>query len=325
MPSGVPLARPTLSVVVPTHGRARLLARCLAGVEAQVPAADEIVVVHRAGDEETARFVRTWARADLARRRPVVVARPGVLGAISAGTAAALCDVVVYLDDDAVPRPGWLAEIARGFADPEVGAVGGRFVDHVGDRELRARRTRIVGRVTGYGRVIGRHDGDTSYAGDVEFLPGANFAVRRALARPDDRLLQASNGHCLGWEMDACLTVRALGYRVRFTPRAVVDHHTTSFRDPRTGSRVTGEDVFTSAANYTYVLRKYLPAWRRPAFLAYAYLAGSSTQPGPLRAAAELPRSPSRALAMASRIGATWRGRREGGRMYRRWAAGSAP
>jgi hypothetical protein len=87
---------------------------------------------------------------------------------------------------------------------------------------------------------------------------------------------------------------------------------------------VAGSDVFTSAANYTYALLKYLPPSRRIAFLAYAYLGGSSMLPGPLRALAELPFSPRRAWAMARRIPPTWRGRAAGIGMYRAWRAEDA-
>ena len=205
-----------------------------------------------------------------------------------------------------------------------VGGVGGRFVDHVDGRE-RTGRTRRVGRITWYGRVIGRHDRDTEYHGDVEVLPGANMAFRRPLVHMDGRLLHTANGLALANELDACLTVRRLGHRLVFTPEAVVDHYTTSYRDPRLGSRVAGDDIGTSAANYTYTLLKYLPAPRRPAFLLYAFLLGSSMLPGPGRALAELAASPRRAWAMAQRIGPTWRGRATGISMYRAWRREGRP
>lgn len=311
---------PTVSVVVPTFRRPALLARCLEGVEAQRPRADEVVVVHRPEDAESAAFLETWVAGDPARRRAVAVEGPGLVRALAAGTEAARGEVLAYLDDDAVPRPGWLEELLRGFLDPTVGAVGGRFVDHVDGRAVEG-RTGTVGRVTWYGRVIGRHELETEHYGDVEFLGGANWAVRREVAYHDPRLLVASTGLVLANELDSCLTVRRLGRRVLYTPWAVVDHYTTSYRDPELGSRVSGDDVVTSAANYTYALLKYLPLPRRAAFLVYAFAVGSSTLPGPLRVAVEAVRDRRRAAAMARRIGATWRGRREGIRMYRAWRA----
>ncbi len=49
----------------------------------------------------------------------------GLSGARNTGIAAAGGDLVVFLDDDAVPRPGWLEDLTAPFADPEVIGTGG--------------------------------------------------------------------------------------------------------------------------------------------------------------------------------------------------------
>ncbi|HEX6469842.1 MAG TPA: glycosyltransferase [Streptosporangiaceae bacterium] len=50
----------------------------------------------------------------------------GLSGGKNTGAELAGGDVVAYLDDDAVAAPGWLAELAGGYADPNVLGVGGR-------------------------------------------------------------------------------------------------------------------------------------------------------------------------------------------------------
>jgi glucosyl-dolichyl phosphate glucuronosyltransferase len=52
----------------------------------------------------------------------------GLSGARNTGTAAATGHVVVFLDDDAVAQPGWLAGHARHYQDPAVLGVGGRVL-----------------------------------------------------------------------------------------------------------------------------------------------------------------------------------------------------
>jgi GT2 family glycosyltransferase len=315
---------PRLSVVVTSYRRTDALERCLEGIRAQVPLPDEVVVVYRRDDEATRELLARWIALDPERHRVTEAERPGIIHALVAGTGAARADVVAFLDDDAVPRAGWLAELRHGFLDPTVGGVGGPIVDHV-DGHVRRGRTRRVGQITWYGRVIGRHDRETDYCGDVEVLTGANMVFQRTLIHHDERLLHTSNGLALANDFDACLTVRRLGRRLVYSPRAVVDHFTTSYRDPVLGARVAGADVFTSAANRTYALLKYLPAHRRIAFLLYGFLLGSSTLPGPLRALVELLLSPRRAMEMARRIPTTWRGRSAGVRMYRAWRSEGRP
>ena len=51
--------------------------------------------------------------------------RQGLSGARNTAVAAASGDVVVFLDDDAAARPGWLRALLAPYADPDVVAVGG--------------------------------------------------------------------------------------------------------------------------------------------------------------------------------------------------------
>jgi glycosyltransferase involved in cell wall biosynthesis len=60
--------------------------------------------------------------------RTVVESQLGLSVARNRGLAEARGAVVVYLDDDAIPRPGWLAALLAPYRDPRVVAVGGRIV-----------------------------------------------------------------------------------------------------------------------------------------------------------------------------------------------------
>ncbi|MHB8512479.1 MAG: glycosyltransferase [Actinomycetota bacterium] len=303
---------PRISVVVPTYGRVEQLKGCLDAVERQCGPDDEIVVAYRPTDAPTAQWLSIWERE---RRRKASVDIPGIVPALRAGTTASSGNVVAFIDDDAIPRKGWLDELRRAFLDPTVGAAGGPIADHAGDTLL-AKRARRVGRVTWYGRIIYAHRDQQSYYGDVDWLTGSNMAIRSNLCVHDSRLHHSANGLALGNDLDVTLMVKRAGMRVLYSPGAIVDHYTTSYRDPILGSRTDGDDVVAAAANLTYITLKFLPRSMHPIALAYGYLFGSASVPGPLRVLVELPLDQKRAAAMAHRVRATWRGRKLGTQMW---------
>jgi hypothetical protein len=84
----------------------------------------EVLLVHdgRPGDVAEARRILTPTGVDVR-----VVAAPGCdyYELKNAGAREARGELVVFLDCDVVPDPGWLAAIVAPFADPEVAVVAG--------------------------------------------------------------------------------------------------------------------------------------------------------------------------------------------------------
>lgn len=155
---------PSISVVIPSHNDAPMLARCLAAVAAQERAADEVIVVDNASTDATA---QVCADAGVLR---VPEPAPGVTAATAAGLDAARGTLLARLDADSVPPPDWLARIQQHFGDePRLAALTGpgRFYGG-GPLALWAGRTVYIG---GYHRAVGLLLGHPP-------LFGSNFAIR---------------------------------------------------------------------------------------------------------------------------------------------------
>ncbi|MQY03191.1 glycosyltransferase family 2 protein [Actinomadura macrotermitis] len=93
----------------------------VASVRGQEHPAEEIIVVVDHNPALHARLKRSLADAVVVENRE----GRGLSGGKNTGVAVARGDVVAFLDDDAVAAPGWLAGMARHYADPRVAGVGG--------------------------------------------------------------------------------------------------------------------------------------------------------------------------------------------------------
>jgi hypothetical protein len=115
-------ANPTVSVLVCTYTALRWpeLSAGIAAARGQLRDGDELLVVVDHNDALLARVRDELGVAAIAN-----TGARGLSGGRNTGVAAAVGDVVLFLDDDACPAPGWLEAYRARFADPRVVAVGG--------------------------------------------------------------------------------------------------------------------------------------------------------------------------------------------------------
>lgn len=115
---------PTCTVVICAYTEARwdLLSKGYRCVVEQLRDGDEIVVVIDFNPGLLARAVAEFDRATVLQN----TGPTGLSGGRNTGVAAARGDVVVFLDDDAWPFPGWLDAYRNAFTSVDIGIVAGR-------------------------------------------------------------------------------------------------------------------------------------------------------------------------------------------------------
>jgi glycosyltransferase involved in cell wall biosynthesis len=115
-----------LTVVICTRNRRDALLRALASLAAQrAPVPWDVLVVENASEDDTRAAVSSLARDFPV---PLTLASEPVRGLSSArnrALGAASARAVVYVDDDATCRAGFVAAHAHGLAEPGVVATGG--------------------------------------------------------------------------------------------------------------------------------------------------------------------------------------------------------
>ncbi|HEY8481799.1 MAG TPA: mycofactocin biosynthesis glycosyltransferase MftF [Spirillospora sp.] len=210
----VPAPRPgphDVTVVIPVHGRADELERCLAAVKG-VPVivvddgSPDPAPLRRAAEAHGARLVRH------PRNRGPAAARNTGLRLVETPLAA-------FVDSDCRPVDGWLDVLVPHFDDPRVGAVAPRVVPDGDDggrgsallaRYETARSALDMGALPALVRPGGR----------LGFVPTATLLVRVAAVEGDafDEDLR------LGEDVDFVWRLNDLGWHVRYEPAARVAH-----------------------------------------------------------------------------------------------------
>jgi glycosyltransferase involved in cell wall biosynthesis len=122
-----------VSVVIPVRDDAVHLRRCLDALAMQSVVADEVIVVDNGSRDDSAAVAQAAGTIVLTERVR------GIARASARGYDRASGDVLVRLDADSVPPPGWIADALRLLDDPEVVAVTGPGCPHDGSP--------VVGRV----------------------------------------------------------------------------------------------------------------------------------------------------------------------------------
>jgi GT2 family glycosyltransferase len=208
-------ARPTITAVVCTRHRPDDLARVLASLAWQTDRCDEVVVVDDASVERRDEVPSVVAASGL----DVTMLRkdvPGLTASRNLAVQHATTDLVMFLDDDVVLRPDYVAVVRDAFAsDPTLAGAGGSVDDeHVYEARWLRSALGVPGRATGRVHRSGWSAplprGRTA---TVEHLIGCNMTFRTEVLRrtPFD---EAFLGYALGEDLDLSHRLHLSGHRL---------------------------------------------------------------------------------------------------------------
>lgn len=201
------------SIVIPTYKRPAALAACLAGVAAlETRYAVEVLVVNDGGAPPP-----PGVGTCVSQRFPFTLleqANAGPAAARNLGAAHARGRWLAFLDDDCIPRPDWLEQLAAGLGPRTV--VGGQVVNGLVANPYSTASQTLLHFLYAYYHAAGGHPAQ------IPFLTTNNLALAagtfRAVGGMDAQLRQ-------GEDRELCARLVRAGYVLCVAPRAVVAHY----------------------------------------------------------------------------------------------------
>ncbi|HET6783247.1 MAG TPA: glycosyltransferase [Pseudoxanthomonas sp.] len=212
---------PRASIVVPVYNQAAHTLTCLRALAEHPPlAACEILVVDDGSSDQTEAWMAQVAGLHFHRRAH----NGGFIAACNDGAARARGEVLVFLNNDTVPQPGWLDALLDTFdALPDAGLVGAQLVYPDGRLQEAGGVVFCDGSAWNYGRFDSPEDPRYASLRDADYCSGAAIAIPR-------KLFESLNGFDTRYapayyeDTDLAFSVRAAGKRVLYQPAARVVH-----------------------------------------------------------------------------------------------------
>ena len=218
---------PSASIVIPSFNGIHFIEPCVLALFETLPkqCQVEILVVDDASTDDTQARLARLAERDPRLRVLRNETNSGFIDASNRGAAEATGDIVIFLNNDTIPLPGWLPPLLRLLRDQkDAGAVGGKLLFPDG-------RMQEAGGVVfrdGSGANFGKWDDDPdhplyNYVREVDYCSGALLATWRSLFLELGGLdTRYRPMYCD--DSDFCFQVRAKGLKVYYQPESAIIH-----------------------------------------------------------------------------------------------------
>lgn len=246
------IVSPLVSIIIPTRDREEILSYCLSTLIKQTGASYEIIVVDTSSTEYTQNLLKKFPT--IINIRLGNIPRSSGLGR-NVGISKASGEIVAFLDDDCIVRPGWLKGIIQEYKESSVVAVGGRIIY---DPWKQVKEKEPIAQLDFNNDIIkAEWDICIEKAIDVPHLPGGNCSVKRLVALSIGGFDTNFIGTAHLEETDFFFRVSKTGGRIVFTPNAIVEHRAVPRADGIKRSNSDYTYRFSLVRNRLYFFRKH--------------------------------------------------------------------
>lgn len=217
------MTKKLVSIIVVTAGRLDTIEKCLNNLVLQSYPNYEIIIIDSSPNEDT--------RAIVERFRQIRYLRSPVKNTPyqrNLGIKMAEGEIIAFIDDDGIADKDWLENLVCEYKNDWIGAVGGK-VHEVFSGDDTGNITNVdlngpIGKVLDNGKMVSNFGAPIGSSVEVDHLIGCNMSFSKAALILTGMFDPEFKGTCFCEETDTCIRVKNAGYKVIFTPKALVTH-----------------------------------------------------------------------------------------------------
>jgi len=200
---------PYVSIVIPAYNCASTIKKTIKALDAQdYPLSIQVIVVDDGSIDETRQVLTQFKHIEY-----IYQPNSGPAQARNKGGHLARNELIAFVDADCIPHSDWISKLISAFSSENIGAVSGSYGIANPDSRLAA---------CIHQEIIYRHARFSSQ--DIHVFGSYNVCIPREVfiraGGYDSRFRHAS-----GEDNDLSYRIINMGYKIRFQPKAIVDHH----------------------------------------------------------------------------------------------------
>jgi len=236
---------PRASVIIPTYNRDEPLRKTLESLFVQDYPNFEIIVVDQSDKKfpEKEKFLKRYKK----KIAYFKITPPNLPAARNFGVRKAKGEIIIFCDDDVIVKKGWILGHIENYSDLKVGAVAGRVITKGQKIEPNFKG---VGKISRWGTVAGGYS--SKIPQEIGNLIGCNMSFRKQVLESVGGFDEKFIGNALREETDVALTIKKLGWKIVFSPKAELVHLRAETGGCRKGENRLGwyKDFFHNEAYF---------------------------------------------------------------------------
>jgi GT2 family glycosyltransferase len=247
--------QPTTSIIALVTNDTTMLRRCLQAVDATASPDDPAEIIVVANGTPAQELAALEGREDIVLIRSPV--NHGFAGGCNLAVRYARAERLVFLNDDVTVNHGWLEGLHRALDDnPDTAVAGSKVL--LNDDQLQEAGSVLWsdGSTSGVGRGCPPQAPEFAFSRRVDYVSFCCAMVRRSAWQEaggfDERYFPAYYE-----DLDLCMTLHQLGWKVTYEPTSVVHHAEGSSASPHFRDFLSRRNQALFVTKWAPVLREY--------------------------------------------------------------------